>query len=98
MDHEHSAIVAHDSGCGNGKGKRSDQLCDFYGKERHTVDQCWDKDGKPKWAIKGNKSSNIPKATAITISSNEPNSKTFGLGPKDVIQISKEEYERLLHS
>ena len=40
--------------------------------------------------------SNIPKAVAVTIASN--GSTSSPVVPEDVIQISKEEYDRLLHS
>lgn len=91
-------MVAHGSGHDNDKGKMSDQLYDFCGKWGHTVDQCWDKHRKSKWATKGHNSSNIPKIAVIILSSDKPNSETVRLYLKDVIQISKEKYERLLHS
>ena len=40
--------------------------------------------------------SNIPKAVAVTIASNGSTSSL--VVPEDVIQISTEEYDRLLHS
>ena len=47
VDLEHSAMAA----CGRvgdtGRSKNRDRLCEFCGKQGHTVDQCWDKHGKP---------------------------------------------------
>ncbi|RVW60554.1 hypothetical protein CK203_061461 [Vitis vinifera] len=92
VDLEHSAMAAHGCVRDTGKSKNCDRLCEFCGKRGHTMDRCWDKHSKPDWATKGAKLSNIPKAAAAN------GSTSSSAIPQDVIQISKEEYDRLLHS
>ncbi|KAJ9687288.1 hypothetical protein PVL29_015965 [Vitis rotundifolia] len=96
VDLEHSAMAARGRVRDTGKSKNCDSLCEFCGKRGHTMDQCWDKHSKPDWATKGAKLSNIPKAAAVIVASN--GSTSSSAVPQDVIQISKEEYDRLLHS
>ena len=96
VDLEHSAMAARGRVRDTGKSKNCYRLCEFCGKRGHTMDRCWDKHSKPDWATKGAKLSNIPKAAAVIVASN--GSTSSSAIPQDVIQISKEEYDRLLHS
>jgi len=96
VDLEHFAMVARGSGCDNGKGKGHDRLCVFCGKQGHTVDAVGVSMVSLIVLPKVLSHSMPLQAVAVTLPSHEPI--PSAAVQKDVILMSKEEYDRLLHS